>query len=813
MKQLTQILSTLCFLAQLAAGQMHPQVSEVAGVWEGTLHAFGQDSRLVYKISVNDDGSLAASHDIPDYSLNDIPAAVVRFSENHLVIKIGLFSALFEGTVEKNFIRGRYQAGLGLWLPLVLKRVSADPHFLLPNMAPRLAKDGKRELNYRYAPPEAGEDCWQVADASAEGVDTSRIGALVRRILAGDFPNLHSVLVIKDGKLILDEYFYGFNPEKPHRISSIGKVVTAAEIGIAVDRGLIKDVHTPLCQLLPEYSDVLCTGEKNKITLYSLLTMTTGLRWNEHAVSYFDSTNDLSVLKRSPDPLRNLLERPLAYQPGERFVYNSACMMALEQVLQKVTKAHHLLLAQNELFTPIGISNYRLDYSEGLYMVPRDMAKLGWLFHNRGEYDGVRVLPAAWVDSAMLRFEHPKPRYFNHWSPQLHFVGGVPIKTLVAGGWGGQSITIVPTLNTVIVQTAANQLVPADYDVCIRDYLLPAILTPKYVSGHPGIGHRGIHQTKNLAWEGRWDTEMACLKACAKSFGLSVSDPRLYGATGVGFLINVDETAAAKSMAVWNKHGAYELCRNLGLNVESIWSHKSSKDFSAMQKLVWDRVRQTIDSGYACYGFHLDDPVRSLIIGYDDCGYYYTGWGAEQGRGPVFWDDLGQTDIGLLGMHFVQPVSSNVPFQQMVKRAFQFVLEFSANSKRWVPGDCKAGPDGYARWIALFEAGREDEYGASFNPMELAEDRTFALKFLEEAKALLAPALGPPLDQALQAFRQEAQHLTMMTQIFPHNIPSTQRVANLKDNQRRQAAIAHLQAARVAHVKGLGALERIVESL
>jgi hypothetical protein len=368
-------------------------------------------------------------------------------------------------------------------------------------------------------------------------------------------------------------------------------------------------------------------------------------------------------------------------------------------------------------------------------------------------------------------------------------------------------------LNTVIVQTAANQLVPADYDVCIRDYLLPAIMTPGYVSRHSGIKRGNMHQTKNLAWVGRWDTEMACLKACAKSLGLSISDSRLYGATGVGFLINVDETAAAKSMAVWNKQGAYALCRNLGLNVESIWSHKSSKDFSTTQKLVWDRVRETIDSGYACYGFHLDDPVRSLIVGYDDCGYYYKGWGSEQGKGPVFWDDLGETDIGLLGMHFVRPGQSNPSFPEIVKRAFQFVLEFSANSKLWVPGDCKAGPDGYTRWIALFEAGREDEYGASFNPRELAEDRAFALEFLEGAKAELPSALSPLLDQAIQAYRLEAQHLTKMTQVLPHNIPSTQRAANLKDPQRRGAAITHLRAAREAEVEGLKALARIVEHL
>jgi hypothetical protein len=441
------------------------------------------------------------------------------------------------------------------------------------------------------------------------------------------------------------------------------------------------------------------------------------------------------------------------------------------------------------------------------------MAKLGWLFLCRGEYDGARILSTAWVDSAIQRFEQRRPRYFNHWNPIVYFVDGIPIRALVAGGWGGQSITILPTLNTVIVQTASNQLEPTDYDVCIREYLLPAILTHEYVSTHPGIEHGHMHQTKNLKWEGRWDTEMGCLKACAKSLGLTIPDSWLYGATGVGFLINVDETAAPKSMDVWNKYGAYALCRNLGLSVESIWSHTSSKEFTSTQKLVWDRVRLTIDSGYACYGFHLEDPIRYLIVGYDDCAYYYKGWGAEQGEGPVFWYDLGRTDIGLLGMHFVRPISSNVQFREIVKKAFQFVLEFSANSKRWVPEGCKAGPEGYTRWISLLETGREDEYGASYNAIKLAEGRKFAVEFLEEAKARLGPEMGPHFDQAIQQYRLAAQSLSMLSQVFPHDVLPAQRAVNLKDSQRRQAAIQHLRAARGAEVEGLKTLTNIVEIL
>jgi hypothetical protein len=338
-------------------------------------------------------------------------------------------------------------------------------------------------------------------------------------------------------------------------------------------------------------------------------------------------------------------------------------------------------------------------------------------------------------------------------------------------------------------------------------------LTPEYVAKHPEIKYSRMKESKNLEWEMRWDTEMGCLKASAKSLGLNITDSRLYGATGVGFLINIDERAEAKSVAVWNKQRMYELCRNLGFEVEAVWSHKSNKDFPATQKLVWDRVRHEIDSEHTCYGFHLDSPIRYLIAGYDDRGYYYKGWGAEQGKGPVYWDDLGQTDIGWLGMHFVRPAPSNVPFREIVKNAFQFVLEFSANSKQWVPGDCKAGPEGYARWISLFETGHEDGYGFSYNAAVLAQGRRFAVEFLEEAKAGLGAEFSPLFDQAIRHYRLAAQNLGMMSQVFPHNVWTMEPSVHLKDTKKRQAAIQYLRAARDAEVEGLKALAGIVEKL
>ena len=108
MKNLTQFLIISGVLAQIGFGQSQLQPSDVSGVWEGTVRSFGQDSRLIYKISVNDDGTPSASHDSPDYGFNSIPVAEAKREADHLVMKIGLYPAVFEGTVGRNVIKGRY---------------------------------------------------------------------------------------------------------------------------------------------------------------------------------------------------------------------------------------------------------------------------------------------------------------------------------------------------------------------------------------------------------------------------------------------------------------------------------------------------------------------------------------------------------------------------------------------------------------------------------------------------------------------------------------------------------------------------------
>jgi hypothetical protein len=264
---------------------------------------------------------------------------------------------------------------------------------------------------------------------------------------------------------------------------------------------------------------------------------------------------------------------------------------------------------------------------------------------------------------------------------------------------------------------------------------------------------------------------------------------------------------------VWNKQRFYQLCQNLGFQIEAIWSNQSAQDFSGKQKLIWDRVRKSIDDGYPCYGFCLDSPIRYLIFGYDSCGYYYRGASAEEGKGPFAWDELGHNNLGLLGMHFVKPISAKISDQQIIEEAFQFVLEFSQNSPQWIYEGYRAGSLGYERWISVLEKGTADPFGVAYNAAAWAEARKFAVQFLIEAKTRLNPQVRPLFDAAIKHYQVVFRHLTSVSELIPLSASPQQREASLKDKSRCQSMIGHLDSARNAEIEGLKVLAEIVKVL
>ncbi len=182
---------------------------------------------------------------------------------------------------------------------------------------------------YAYEVPESLDDGWECADLAAAGIDRAAMTRFMEGIAQGRHDDIHSLLIVKDGKLVLEEYFATNGRrrgplveralrERPHHLASVTKGVLSALCGIAVDRGLIEGVDEPISPHLPAYSGSF-SGKKRAITVGHLLTMTPGWAWDQTHYPWTDPRNDAAAMYDQEDVVRFVLEKPLASDPGVAF--------------------------------------------------------------------------------------------------------------------------------------------------------------------------------------------------------------------------------------------------------------------------------------------------------------------------------------------------------------------------------------------------------------------------------------------------------------------------------------------------------------
>jgi CubicO group peptidase (beta-lactamase class C family) len=335
---------------------------------------------------------------------------------------------------------------------------------------------------YRYTVPEVTNDGWQTATLSSANVAAEPIHELFNRIKDNTYKNIHSVLVVKNGKLVVEEYFPGrdsngkyrvYQRETLHETCSITKCVNSILIGLAINQHLIKGVDEKISTLLPAYSDVFGDEKKDAICLKHLLTMTAGFSWDEWKYPYSDPRNDHAAMDDSKDPVRYVLQRPLITKSGEQFVYNSGGSTVLGEIIHQMSGLKADKFAERHLFGPLGISKYYWsNYATGfvrtgggLAVRPRDMAKIGYLFLNGGRWQGQQIVSEEWVKESIKNRVDPKQfpdwhkdgGYGYQWWLRSFKVGNRVIFSYHAPGLGGQFIFVVPEFEIVAVFTGWNE--------------------------------------------------------------------------------------------------------------------------------------------------------------------------------------------------------------------------------------------------------------------------------------------------------------------------------------------------------------------
>jgi CubicO group peptidase (beta-lactamase class C family) len=358
---------------------------------------------------------------------------------------------------------------------------------------PRVDSKGQPQYEYVYHVPEDTGDGWETSSLDVEGVDVERVKELIRNILDRRFENIHCVLLVKNGKLILEEYFYGYDRDKKHQLRSATKSVTSILVGIAKDQKMIKSVDQKLYEFFPEYEEIDWSTPKNKISLKHVLTMTAGLDWNEWTYPDSDTRSSIYGMARSDEWIEFVLKREIVQSPGEIFNYSSGLSLVLGAILKNKTGLYANEYAGKYLFGPLGISEfswqqgpngmvYTSGGDRGLWLRPRDMAKIGLLFINKGNWKGQQIVSTEWVNEStkphISAFFGGSEYGYQWWRGKKAF-GNKTIGVFYAAGRGGQYIFICPSLHFVAVFTSKvyyNPFGPLRPQVMMTDFIIPAML-------------------------------------------------------------------------------------------------------------------------------------------------------------------------------------------------------------------------------------------------------------------------------------------------------------------------------------------------
>lgn len=360
-------------------------------------------------------------------------------------------------------------------------------------------------------PNHAFNDGFAIGSLAAAKIDCLLINKAVEEINLGKHDEVHSMIIYKDNKIVFEKYFPGhsykwdgpnfhgelMNWDKStlHGAKSVSKSITSLCIGIAIDKGFIKDVHQSIFDYLPDHQQLKSNG-KEKITIEHLLTMTSGLEWVEWGPSLSSEKNDIvGIWFQDKDPLTFILQKPLKHEPGTAFNYSGGNTIVLAEIIRNATKMDLAKFSEKYLFKPLGIdatdwnlrfTNGVIEAGGGLEITPRDMTKIGVLCLNNGTFRNKKIISENWIEKCYTQYANNKNIYIpghasgSHgysysWWLKTYKKSGKEINMFHAVGWGGQEIIIIPELKTVVVFTGGNYTKLSTTFSLIDKYILPAI--------------------------------------------------------------------------------------------------------------------------------------------------------------------------------------------------------------------------------------------------------------------------------------------------------------------------------------------------
>lgn len=307
---------------------------------------------------------------------------------------------------------------------------------------------------------------WPRSAPDEQNLDGQRLKLLVDRIRDGSIRNVHSLLVVRNGYLVVEEYFGTHKPDQLHTLQSVSKSFTSALVGIAIEKGKFKGIDEKVLDFFPDMPGIDAGNPlRQKMTVEDLLTMRSGTDYHERGN---DSPHD-QLNGKSTGWTEFILNRPMINEPGEHYQYDSGAVILMSAMIAQRYGVHADKFAQQHLFKPLGITRsrwYRNDDNHphtggGLDLSSRDMAKFGLLYLRNGVWDGTQVVPREWVRESLSRkvlFDPPQGRavgYGYWWWVLQQDPNGDPKQHIYAAlGFMGQHIFLVPEHDMLVVVTA-----------------------------------------------------------------------------------------------------------------------------------------------------------------------------------------------------------------------------------------------------------------------------------------------------------------------------------------------------------------------
>jgi CubicO group peptidase (beta-lactamase class C family) len=343
------------------------------------------------------------------------------------------------------------------------------------------------ETKYRYKVPSSNDDGWQIARARDAGMDEASLERLVQRLVDADpaarRPGLiHSLLIAHRGKLVLEEYFFGFDRDEQHDIRSAGKTFASVMLGSVMRQGIRITPKTRIYDLVAGMGPFASPDPgKSRITLAHLMTHTSGLACNDNDDASPGGEGVTQAQTKQPNWWKYTLDLSMVNDPGKRYAYCSAGMNLMGAALTTATKTWLPELFDRRVARPLQFGKYYWNLMPnhegylggGAFIRPRDLLKVGQMYLDGGTWNGKRIVDSSWVATSTA--SHIKvspattglsPDEFSNfygegddgyaWHLSQIRIGDRTYRTYAATGNGGQLLIVVPDFELVVVFTGGN---------------------------------------------------------------------------------------------------------------------------------------------------------------------------------------------------------------------------------------------------------------------------------------------------------------------------------------------------------------------